>query len=368
VRVRLVGNVALRGAVALRLPSVRLRETAALVAVLVANGLVRALHELLAIAAGATTTALVVGLAAADSEEPEEASTDRKCRGNPDCRQVSRVEAAAHAVEPSCALDGADDYHRGGRCERGRGADCHSGNGRDDERDAREGAAAVSKDAEEQLDGERHVGDDEGDLGPARNSAECGDGVRDARRERDVLASKGNECLDIASCLVQRGLGPVESRLRAVARSVLGSIAVTPETDIVDVVETQVRRRDVAARGGIGLGASCAVRGICKDANHVVELRIRFWASRVEDAADREWRDGEVGRVDLEHVQRLVGDASKTSHQQRNQRSRAENERQRHADKPPEIGHLFVCGLSQGDSIRLPTFRFQDSGGKTSES
>ena len=278
-RVGFVRNVALRRAVALRRTSVArgLREAAALVCVLVADGLVRAMHELLGLATRATTTR-VVGLAAADGEEPEEAGTDSERGRDPDCGQKLLVEAAADAIEPGRALNDTDHNNRCGRSESRGGTDSRGGDTGDDESDAREGAATISEDAEEDLDSERDVGDDEDNLRPPRSSAERHDAISNLLGNRDVLSGERDQGVDIAHREVQRRLSPVEGGLRALSRSVLGRVAITPEVNIVEVIETEVGSRDVVAR------AAGRARG---EKIHIVEiLRVGLGASRIEDAVD----------------------------------------------------------------------------------
>ena len=205
-------------------------------------------HELLAglvveVALGAEAAALaaaVVGRAAADGEHPEEAGGDGEGGADPHGREELCVEVGLDAVPLGGALHGADHHDGHGGGHGGGGADGHGGYAGDDEGDARDGAAAVGKDAEEDLDGEGDVGNDENDLGPLRDGGKRVHRLGHLIGEGDVLAGGGSESLEGAGGCVQSVGGPVE--LGLCARSIAGgsSIAVTPETNIVEVVETQV--------------------------------------------------------------------------------------------------------------------------------
>jgi len=88
--------------------------TTLLVAVVVPDGLVGALHELLSVAMAAAALA-AVGLAAADGEEPEETGGEGKSSRGPDSGEELGVEVALNAVELGRRLDRANDNDRRGR-------------------------------------------------------------------------------------------------------------------------------------------------------------------------------------------------------------------------------------------------------------
>ena len=179
----------------------------------------------------------MVGRAAAAREEPEEAGCDGERRGDPHGGEEPRVQARGYAVELGRGLDGADDDGRSDGCEGRGGADGNGGDSGDQGRDAREGPTAVSKDAEEQLDAKRDVGDDEDDLGPADDGAEGVDGVGDFLGQGDVLAAgrvgDADQAVELRRRRVELLLRPVELRLGALPRPVLGSVAVVPDADII---------------------------------------------------------------------------------------------------------------------------------------
>lgn len=257
-RVRLVSQVGAPRAAGVARRAVLVAVLLAVVAGVL--GLVQGLvgadgHELLAglvvevagaAAAGAAAlAAAVVGRAAADGEHPEEAGGDGEGGADPHGGEELGVEVGLDAVPLGGALDCAnnDDGHGGDHGSGG--ADSRGGDAGDDEGHAGDGAAAVGEDAKEDLDSESDVGDDEHDLGPLRDS---GKGVH--RRghligESDVLAGSGRESLEGAGGGIQRGGGPVELGLGALVRAGGGGVAVTPEADIVQVVETEVSSGDV---------------------------------------------------------------------------------------------------------------------------
>jgi len=215
----------------------------------------------------------MIGLAAADGEQPEEPSGESKSGGDPYGGEKPGIELSTYTIEPSGALDGADDNHRCRRCKSGESANGDGSDGSDDERHTREGAAAVGKNAKQQGDSQRHKRYDQDDLRPAGDIGKGVHGIGDCLGNGDVFARERDKGIDVSSRLVEESMGPVEGRFGTIARAITGSVAVAPDTDIVEVKKAEISGGDVtrsrfAARSA---GAGHRLQCIRNNAFNVVE-------------------------------------------------------------------------------------------------
>lgn len=250
--------------------------------------------------------------AAANGEHPEEGGRQRKSRSHPNSHHEALVELALGIVLARHGLDGADDNDRD---TGGQGGETAHGYGRDagdQPRKTRDDARAVGKDAKDDFDHERNEGDDEDDLGPLAGRDVRLERVRDLLGQGNVLAREGKQRVDVMLRAVQRILGPVELGLGALARAVVGRGAVAPEGDVVDVVEAEEGRRQVgeAAIGIIALGQVVDSDRLDVTAKNLLRAGLEDGGLvQVQEVAGVGEGDGEIGKVDVEHVHGLVGDA-----------------------------------------------------------
>ena len=264
-------------------------------------------QQLLAVADGGVLVALLalLGRAAADGEDPEEAGADAEGGADPDDGEEAAVEVDLGAVERLGALDDAGDDGDGGG---GQGASDDDEDGGDDglePRQARDGAGEVGEDADEQLQAEADEGDDEGHLGPLDELLEGLEGVLDILGQLDGGAALG----DVAGVDLLRG--PVELALGALPLLLVVGGAGSPERQVVVLVQAE------------GLGGD-VVRLDLLD----VELGPR------DERLEAHWADAQVAQVDLDELEVLVGDAGEDGVEQRADGANGEEQWQGHAEEP----------------------------------
>lgn len=202
------------------------------------------------------TGAATVGAAAADGKEPEEACGDGKCSGNPHGGQEVGVERAGHTVGLGGTLNCSHDDGSGGCCQCSGGDDGDCGEHANDGCAARKGAAAVGKEAQHNLGGQRDEGDDEDNLSPAGNGTESAHGSLDGVGEGDVLAHGRGDIVDHGLEALSGVGGPVVASLLASFGAIRRDLAVIPQADNVGIGETQVGSSDVGTGNGALDGGS----------------------------------------------------------------------------------------------------------------
>lgn len=287
-------------------------------------------QQLLAVAVeGAGAVVVVVGLlallglAAADGEDPEETGTDGEGGADPDDGQEAAVEVDLGAVEVLGALDDAGDDGDGGG---GQGAGNDDEDGGDDGLEpgqAGDGAGEVGEDANEQLEAQGNEGDDEGHLGPLDELAEGLEGILDVLGQLE----RGAALLDVIGGDVLGG--PVKLRLGARPLLVVVGRAEAPERQVVVLVQAQVGGGDVVrldlleaevgSRDEVGIGSR-------------------------RERLEADWADAQVAQVDLDELEVLVGHAGEDCVEQRADGGEEEEERQKHAEKSAGA-HFVFCLL-----------------------
>jgi len=187
----------------------------------------------------------VIGSAAADAEEPEQAAGEREGDGEPGDGEEGGVEGGRNAVLVE-GRDGADD-HGGGDGGQDGGRDHRDGR----EAGYQEGAAAAdagaeSEEANDELEEGENAGDDVDDFGPLDDGAEGLDGVDEGGVGEGgaVFGGQGGQ----SGGDIGRISGPVELGMFT-GRDFALDIAVVPERDGVGIVEIEVSSCDVD-RGG----------------------------------------------------------------------------------------------------------------------
>lgn len=282
--------------------------------VVVAQGSVAArgaAQELLAVrlAVLAALVAAALGLAAADGEEPEEAGTDGKGDGDPGHGEEGVVDMALDPVELGRALDDADDSasHEG----RGEGGTerYDSGEASDDPRQAGEDTRAVGKDAQDNLESQEKEGGDKGDLDPLVGGPVGLESRLDLIGELDLDAGSGTKVLDVGG--VEDVRGPVELGLDALALALVGGVAVTPQADVVYLLEIEELGGDVCL-DLVGAGLDVDVE-VADDVVHVGRV------------------DAQILDVNLEEVEVLVGDTGEGGDEEEDDGCDGECERHQYA-------------------------------------
>lgn len=152
---------------------------------------------------------VVVALAAAGAEEPEQRCSHSESSPKPDSGQETCVNAAAYTVVLGSSLDGTnnDDCHGGDHCCGG--AYSNRGDTTNQVGDTRDGTAAVGESTSKQLDTESDHGDDINNLCPLGDLLERAERASDLGGQGNIVSRAG----DVAR--VQCGLCPVELSLGA---------------------------------------------------------------------------------------------------------------------------------------------------------
>lgn len=291
--------------------------------VVVADGVVgTGRRNLLRVDAATALAAVVVGLAAADGEEPEQAGDNGEGGTDPDADKEVGVDGAVDAVLLSRGLDCADDNNSHG------GGETSSNNTEDDGGNtnqpcqAREDASAVGKNSKDELSTENGEGNDEGNLGVA------GDGREDVEGGVDLVGQVNVGTLhtgELADDIVAETLrGPVELGLGAVPAVVL-DLAVAPERNIVLVAQPEIASGDGDIRA-----ASEAAEVDVEVADYVLDVGLV---------------QCKILEVDAEHVQAVVGDTREDGDHEGDDGADGQDDGEGHAKEASGSHDGGVCGV-----------------------